>query len=236
VIGTTASTAHLVALAVPEARVISLAERRDGVALSAIEPLTDVAADIDAAVIGPGMQGERPLLEFVHAILPAFAKAKLVLDAKAMDVVKQDNFRFSQSVCLTPHAGEMAHLIGISKAAVEDEPSVVALSAARRWNAVVALKGATTFIAVPDGTVWKHEGGNIGLGVSGSGDTLAGIIAGLAARGASVEQACVWGVALHGRAGDILARRLGELGYLAREIPGELPALMQGLRPCDDAR
>lgn len=94
---------------------------------------------------------------------------------------------------------------------------------------MVALKGARTVIAAPEGDVWLHTGGNIGLATSGSGDTLAGIIAGLAARGATLAQATVWGVALHARAGERLAQRFGQLGYLARDIPAEIPALLEEL-------
>lgn len=135
-------------------------------------------------------------------------------------------FRFSRPVVLTPHAGEMAHLTGIEKAIVRQQPADTARDAASRWNAIVALKGATTVIAHPDGRQWRHEGGNIGLATSGSGDTLAGIIGGLAARGADLEQACSWGVALHAAAGERLAIRIGLLGYMAREIPDEIPALL----------
>ena len=92
---------------------------------------------------------------------------------------------------------------------------------------MVALKGARTLITTPDGARWQHEGGNVGLAISGSGDTLAGIIAGLAARGATLAQAACWGVALHARAGELLAERFGMLGYLARELPDEIPALME---------
>lgn len=139
---------------------------------------------------------------------------------------EEATFRFSRPVLLTPHAGEMAHLTGIDKATVQQEPADTACEAASRWNAVVALKGATTVIAHPDGRQWRHEGGNIGLATSGSGDTLAGIIGGLAARGAELEQACSWGVALHAAAGERLAKRIGLLGYMAREIPDEIPALL----------
>jgi NAD(P)H-hydrate repair Nnr-like enzyme with NAD(P)H-hydrate dehydratase domain len=64
------------------------------------------------------------------------------------------------------------------------------------------------------------------LGTSGSGDVLAGLIAGLAARGAAPEQAAVWGVWLHARAGKRLSQRLGTVGFLAREIAAEVPALL----------
>jgi hydroxyethylthiazole kinase-like uncharacterized protein yjeF len=136
-------------------------------------------------------------------------------------------FRFNTPVLLTPHAGEMAHLTGIAKEEIGGAPERIALEAAQRWNAVVALKGARTVIAAPGGDRWQHDGGNVGLATSGSGDVLAGIIAGLAARGADLTQAASWGVALHARAGERLAERLGKLGYLARELYDEIPTLLE---------
>jgi NAD(P)H-hydrate repair Nnr-like enzyme with NAD(P)H-hydrate dehydratase domain len=121
----------------------------------------------------------------------------------------------------------MAHLTGIAKEGVTADPAELARRAAADWNAVVALKGAVTHIAAPNGERWRHEGGNVGLAISGSGDVLAGIIAGCAARGAPLDQAACWGVVLHARAGERLAARLGTLGYLAREIATEIPALLE---------
>jgi ADP-dependent NAD(P)H-hydrate dehydratase len=243
-IATCASVAPLVALAIPESRVIDLPETAaGGIAPAAADVLGTLAARFDAVLIGPGMQDEHATCAFILALLPRLAGLKLVLDACAMSVVRRQlqavdanrhaqqkyvaNFR--SPVLLTPHAGEMAHLAAIDKKTVLDNPCEAARQAARRWNALVALKGATTFIAAPGGQVWRHEGGNIGLATSGSGDALAGLIAGLAARGAPLEQAGAWGVALHARAGDRLAQRLGPLGYMASEIAAEVPALMHAV-------
>jgi NAD(P)H-hydrate repair Nnr-like enzyme with NAD(P)H-hydrate dehydratase domain len=89
------------------------------------------------------------------------------------------------------------------------------------------MKGDETLIAAPQTrTVYSNRAGNVGLATSGSGDVLAGIISGLAARGAPPLQAAVWGVYLHARAGDELAKRMGRVGYLARELLQEVPALM----------
>ena len=132
---------------------------------------------------------------------------------------------------LTPHAGEMAHLTGASKDSISADPAAAALDAARRWNALVVLKGPVTHVAAPDGRLWRHDGGNAGLGVSGSGDVLAGLLGGLAARGATLDQAAAWAVRLHGRAGERLAGRFGVIGYLAREIAAEVPAMMDALAP-----
>jgi ADP-dependent NAD(P)H-hydrate dehydratase len=229
------SVAQLVAVAIPEARVISLAETTRGGFSPASARALKVDGAFDAVLIGPGMEDEAATRSFAAAILPKLRSTPVVLDARAMAVARgttsarRASVRFEQPVILTPHAGEMAHLTGADKDQIAKLPLDAARGAAYRWNAIVALKGATTFIASPDGRAWKHEGGNIGLAVSGSGDTLAGIIAGLAARGAALEQAAAWGVWLHARAGERLARRLGPLGYLARELAAEIPAIMAAL-------
>ena len=114
---------------------------------------------------------------------------------------------------------------------MSDDQERVALDAAKKWNAFVALKGATTLVATPEGHLWRHVGGSAGLATSGSGDTLAGAIAGLCARGATLEQACAWGVVLHARAGEQLSKRISQIGYLAREIPDEMLAVLNDLSP-----
>ena len=246
-IATGASVAQLVAMAMPEARVIALEEHdTDGFkldALSTLDPLTD---RVDAMLVGPGMRDEPCTARLVHALLPGLdaAEVNLVLDACGMDALLRlpadwpegKPMRFERPVIMTPHCGEMAHLTGREKDALVDAPDAPAQTAAQEWNAVVALKGRRTVIAAPDGRLWQHDcAGNVGLAASGSGDVLAGIIAGLAARGAPPEQAACWGVALHARAGDRLAARLGTLGYLARELPGEIPALLEQLGAKNDA-
>ncbi|MCA1857821.1 NAD(P)H-hydrate dehydratase [Massilia oculi] len=239
-IATGHSVAQLVALAMPEARVIGLAEHDSaGFSLDAVATLDPLADRVDAVLVGPGMRDEAATAALVHALLPRLdaAGSAVVLDACAMGALLHPPagwpagrpWRFERPVALTPHAGEMAHLTGIDKASIVGVPDPRAIAAARDWNAVLALKGARTVIATPDGTLYQHEGGNVGLAISGSGDVLAGIIAGLAARGAPLDQAACWGVALHARAGERLAARMGTLGYLAREISQEIPALLEDI-------
>jgi ADP-dependent NAD(P)H-hydrate dehydratase len=228
-IATAAPVAPGMALAVPEARVIGLPETaRCGLHLDGIEKIREVASRADAVVVGPGLEDEESTCAFVAALLPLVERAAVVLDAMAMNVLQRTG-PLRQPVLLTPHAGEMAHLTGASKR--EADSQGFALEAARRWNALVALKNSTTFLAAPDGRLWRHDGGNKGLATSGSGDVLAGTIGGLAARGVPLEQAGGWGVTLHGLAGAALAERHGPLGYLARELPGELPSLLVRVTP-----
>lgn len=106
---------------------------------------------------------------------------------------------------------------------MDDDPAAATVELARRARATVASGGAESWVASPDGRRWRDQTGGVGLGVSGSGDVLAGIVTGLAARGAEPEQAAVWAVHLHGRAGDRLAAAVGRVGFLARELPAEVP-------------
>jgi NAD(P)H-hydrate repair Nnr-like enzyme with NAD(P)H-hydrate dehydratase domain len=90
------------------------------------------------------------------------------------------------------------------------------------------MKGATSYVADPSGALYRNDHGDVGLATSGSGDVLAGVIGGLLARGAEPLHAAAWGVALHARAGAALSARIG-LGFLARELPAEVPPLMREL-------
>jgi ADP-dependent NAD(P)H-hydrate dehydratase len=230
VVATAASVAPWLAQALPEARVIALPETGAGAfALDGLELVAASARTAGAALIGPGLMDADGTCRFVAALLPLLAHAPVVLDALAMDVARQGR-RFGQPVLLTPHAGEMAHLSGQAKEQVVADAQAAALDAARRWNATVALKGATTLIATARGDGWRHAGGDPGLATSGSGDVLAGAIVGLAAQQVPLAQAAAWGVVLHALAGATLARRFGAIGYLARELPAEIPPLVSRLQ------
>jgi NAD(P)H-hydrate repair Nnr-like enzyme with NAD(P)H-hydrate dehydratase domain len=94
-------------------------------------------------------------------------------------------------------------------------------------RAVVIMKGAESWVVAPDGTHWHYDGGGVGLATSGSGDALAGLVTGILARGADPVTAALWGVYLHGEAGARLARSIGPVGFLAREISGEVPRILR---------
>ena len=229
VLATGASMAAPLAIAMPEARVLALPELADGgVHGDAAEQLRPVAAGVDAVVIGPGMMDENACVDLVQRLMPALGHCTLVLDAYAMSAVLAGELR-APGLVITPHAGEMAHLSGLAKDNIAADPSAVAEPAAAHWNACGVLTGALRVVARPGEPVWHHDEGRVGLATSGSGDTLAGLIGGLAARGAPPLDAALWGVRLHALAGERLASRYGTLGYLARELPAEIPPAMQAL-------
>jgi ADP-dependent NAD(P)H-hydrate dehydratase len=231
-LATTRAVAGALGVAVPEAMVVGLPASRAGeiAGSRAATVLAPLASKANAVLVGPGMSDPRA----AHALVAALVRrmdeeAVLVVDAAAITGLRDDTGAFAGldgRVVLTPHAGEMATLLDVEKDEVEAEPARMARAAAQRFGATVALKGPESWIAEPDGTLYHYAGGTVGLATSGSGDTLAGIVAGLAARGTPAAHAAVWGAYLHGAAGRALARRIGPIGFLARELLDEIPAIM----------
>lgn len=221
----------------PEALLIGLPESAaGGLAPEAAGELLPRLERSDAVLVGPGMTGDAATAGLVEALLTPEAAAgpAFVLDACALAELAglRDRLRHHAGrLVVTPHDGEMARLLGVEREAVKADPLAAAREAASLLQAVVAMKGARTFVVTPQGEAWLCEHGCIGLAASGSGDTLAGIAAGLLARGASPVVATLWAVWLHAEAGRRLSRRLGPLGFLAREIPGEVPAIMAAPEP-----
>ncbi|RZA06652.1 MAG: NAD(P)H-hydrate dehydratase [Proteobacteria bacterium] len=230
-IATEPSVAPWVALGVLEAAVIALPDRGQKKERAHFFGRVKRAG---AVLVGPGMDQCESLSHRVAKIVPHLREAPLVLDAGALGCFEHlpaclDKIR--GRVIITPHAGEMAKIIGRPKEEILADPASVALRFAKERGVITILKGSRTYIAGVDGTLYYNEAGNVGLATSGSGDILAGIITGLCARGAEPLQAAVWGVYLHATAGDALAARLGPLGYLARELLPEIPGLMRRLGP-----
>ncbi|MCP9493009.1 MAG: NAD(P)H-hydrate dehydratase [Pyrinomonadaceae bacterium MAG19_C2-C3] len=233
-IATCASIAGLVAAHVPEAYVIALPETKKGaIAPSAARLIARHANEAQAVVIGIGMVEKSSVTALMKHLVPQLKTPVIVLDAVALTCFKRcpNTVKATESkVIMTPHAGEMASLLGITKDEVLADAEATARHASERFGAVIALKGSQTFIVdAQDNKAYCNRCGNIGLATSGSGDTLSGIIGGLAARTATPLIATVWGVFLHARAGDRLAKRVGGLGFLARELLAEIPGLMEKL-------
>jgi hydroxyethylthiazole kinase-like uncharacterized protein yjeF len=220
-----------VAAAVPESAVLDLDESEDGSILSEnASQIADAASRSDAVLIGPGLddiEQSQLLLDGLVAQLqtvPAF-----VLDAYAIGGLATIGYTpepLRGRVILTPNKEEAARLLG-RKAARSPDIATDVREIASRYNAVVSCYG---HVAEPSGLHWTIDTGHVGLGTSGSGDVLAGAVAGLAARGADPAQAACWATYLHAAAGDRLAARVGALGFLARELLDEIPRVLTELQ------
>jgi hydroxyethylthiazole kinase-like uncharacterized protein yjeF len=235
-LATAASVATALALAVPEALVVGLDEEDDGsLRGDAGKVLRDRAAAANALVIGVGMAEPEPVREIVRTLVEVEGPSAIVLDAAGITCLEgcgRDLLAPARErIILTPNAVEAAALAACELEAVTADPLGVCRRLVAELGVVVALKGATTYTCAPDGREFADSAGNVGLGTSGSGDVVAGAIGGLAARGADPVQATVFGMHLHAVGGDRLAERVGALGYLAREVAGEFPAILESLRP-----
>ena len=225
-VATAASVAPLAAAALPEALVRALPENDSGaIRAEAADMVRDLAEAADAVLIGPGMADKEETQAFGARMLPHL-KGPLALDALGLACVTADEaclHHLNARVVLTPNPMELAYALHLEEDEIADDPAGAAVDLAGRAQAVVGLGGVTSWVAAPDGALWRDDSGAAGLGVSGSGDVRAGITGGLLARGADPAQAAVWAAFLHGRCGERLSSSVGRLGFLARELPAEIP-------------
>ena len=215
---------------VPEASMTALPSDDEGeLAASAAEQIVAKLDRCDTLVLGPGMSATDQTERLVADVFKsAPASLTLVLDAGALSVagpLKDAIARHGRTV-MTPHHGEMSALTGLEVEDIAADPQAVAERAAREFNAAIALKGEQTVVASPDGPPARFEGGNIGLATSGSGDVLAGLVGGFAARGAEPMVAAAWGVFVHGTAGERAAEAFATVGYLARDLLPTVPGIV----------
>jgi hydroxyethylthiazole kinase-like uncharacterized protein yjeF len=219
------SVAPQVGVAVRESGVVALDETADGHidGPAAGSALSDDLAKADAVLIGPGLDDIDAAAELVRGLAGEIgAETVTVLDAFALGALSGSGTirdDFSGPLVLTPNKAEAAHLLDRD---IRDLATDT-LEIAERFRAVVSCYG---YIADSQGEVWRIGTGSSGLGTSGSGDVLAGAVAGFCARGVRPDRAAVWASYAHAVAGDRLAVRVGPMGYLAGELLGELPRVL----------
>ncbi len=224
-IATTSSIATAIGIALPEAMVVGMAEDPDGgFAASTANQLRAQAEKVDAVVAGAGMRQGEACAKIAAQLLGS--KAALALDAALLRALQPPTSNRSPLPILLPHAGELASLLDCEEKEIELDPIGCGLRAADRYRSIVLVKGVSSHVVTPDGETWTYGGGSPGLGVSGSGDVLAGIVGGLLARGADPLNGLLWAVFLHGQAGAALAKKVAPIGFLARQIADEVPRLL----------
>lgn len=231
-LATVASCALGLGIALPEAGVIALGETGEGeIDAGEIAGLRESLERCDSVVVGPGMTSTDRACALIDALLRGLlGQQNLLLDAVAIHATRgreQALCAYRGALILTPNPDELASLLGCDDARIADDPTGCARAAAERLGAVTVCKGSETFVAAPDGALLHYGGGGTGLATGGSGDVLAGIIAALTARGAEPLTAAAWGVWLHGEAGRRLAKDVGPIGFLARELLPLVPGLMR---------
>ena len=219
------SAIPLIAAHAPELMTEPLAETPHGsIGLNAA--LATAAAGKSVIAMGPGL-GRQPEIPIMVASLMESCEQPLVLDADALVDIGKVTVTPRVRV-LTPHPGEMARLTGKTVAEVQADRIGVARAFAESHWLTVVLKGQRTIIAFPDGRVWINPTGTPAMGTGGTGDVLTGMIAGFLAQFPQhPDEAVGAAVYLHGLAGEIGARELGERCLIASDLLRYLPAAME---------
>jgi NAD(P)H-hydrate epimerase len=247
VLAVPASLQPIVAGRVPELITLGLPERAPFEVDSARAAGVLAERRRTALLVGPGLRATPETDALVMALLGAQGAAEgdrtdepdrdaalppLVLDAEALNALSRSGRwweRARPGAVLTPHPGEFERLDGRPVETNDPERVERARDAAARWGQVVVLKGARTVVAASDGAVAIADTANPALATGGTGDVLAGTIAGLLAQGASAWDAARLGVYLHATAGEHIRERLGDAGLLASDLLGEIPRVRRHL-------
>jgi ADP-dependent NAD(P)H-hydrate dehydratase / NAD(P)H-hydrate epimerase len=191
----------------------------------ALKEILGLCAGADALALGPGIGREPSMQELAREIVRR-AALPAVLDADALFPSIVEGHRLELPI-LTPHPGEMGRLMEKETREIMARPVDYCRECARKYRAVVILKGSHSLIADPSGRLSVNITGNPGMATAGMGDVLTGIIAGLLAQGTQPYDAALCGAFIHGLAGDYAARTMGGRGLLASDLISLIPMVLE---------
>jgi hydroxyethylthiazole kinase-like uncharacterized protein yjeF len=221
-----------VAVASPETMVVGAPENNEGALAAAALTLIRSRLDkVQAVLIGPGLSRGDDALTLVRAVVRE-SPVPVIVDADALVVMEGqvDNFNKARHpITITPHPGEMAALLRREVADVQADRIGTATRVAHSIRGVVVLKGAGTVVACEGKPTQINITGNPGMATGGTGDVLAGLLAGLLAQGYSAYDAARAAVYVHGRAGDLAAWRKCQVSLIASDVIDELPFAFRDL-------
>lgn len=227
------------AIKLTEVMVFGLPGTRAGAfSADAVEAAKPFLEEADAVLLGPGLSQSPAAQRFVRTLVPRIRKP-LVLDADGLNALRDRDERArnrlrERPAILTPHPGEMSRLLSRPTKAVLADTAASARAAAARFGCEVILKGAPSVVASPDGNADLCSLGNDGMATAGSGDVLAGLLAGLLAQGYDPSVAARVGAMVHGRAGDICRLEIGRRGMIAGDVLRCIPYAWRELEAPED--
>ena len=186
-----------------------------------------------AVAIGPGIGTHA---ETQSALIKTIEKASnlgkpLVVDADALNILGLNPQVFNQlpqGTILTPHIKEFDRMFGESKNNLERIEKI--RHNTKLYSIIIVLKGAYTVVGLPDGTISFNTSGNPAMATAGSGDVLTGIITALLAQRLSPQNAAQYGVYIHGAAGDLAAKEIGNCGITAQDIIKKIPKAIENTK------
>ncbi|MCC7103820.1 MAG: NAD(P)H-hydrate dehydratase [Chloroflexi bacterium] len=230
-LSTVAAVTAAAAVSLPEATYLPRAD--DEPPSQTIQSLLERLGSFRALLVGPGLGRGAQASALVTGLLASVRQAVrgpgVVVDADGLNALaeRQEWWRAVPERCvLTPHAGEMARLTGQSTARVIEHDFELAVESAARWRQIVVLKGPHTIVAAPSEPAWVYPHPNPALATAGSGDVLAGIIAGLLAQAAEPAVAARLGVGVHALAARAATVSRATDRLLASDLWSEIPRVM----------
>lgn len=234
-LGSIRAVADSVASLFPEIITIPLSEHAGSIAQKEAKRLAGILPKYSVLSIGCGLStvfsGNRYSAVFFRRLMEKVRTFEMpvVVDADGLNILSGlGGFRLPERSVLTPHPGEMARLLGVAVADVQRDRLAAAEHAARKYSAVVVLKGSGTVVS--DGhETFVNTTGNSALAKAGSGDVLTGMIAGLMAQGLTPLKAACLGVYLHGKSGEMASEKLTEYGVLASDLLEAIPMALKAL-------
>lgn len=203
----------------PEVTWIPLPHENGFIARAGAPAVAQNLARATALLVGPGFGLEETTKDFLAKLLET-KLPPLVVDADGLNLLAQIpgwHAKLPASTVLTPHPGEMSVLTGLSKDEIQSDREAIAGKFAKQWGHVVVLKGAFTVAAAPDGRIAVLPFASAALARAGTGDVLAGLIAGLRAQGVDAFEAALAGAWIHARA-----------GLAALEVAGSAASVLAG--------
>ncbi len=217
----------ILATSLVAATYLPLPDEQGHIASTAVPYVAQNLERATALLIGPGLTQAETTATFLQNLLSQNNLPPLIIDADGLNILAKkgllEQAKLPPNCILTPHLGEMSRLMGVPLAQVEAERLACATEMAVKWQQVVLLKGAYTIVAAPDGRVMVEPFANSALAKAGSGDVLAGTIAGLRAQGVPAFESAVAGAYLHGLAGALARQKLGAASVMAGDVVDGLP-------------
>jgi NAD(P)H-hydrate epimerase len=198
--------------------------------LRAFNAILRLCENKKAVIVGPGIGTYKETESLVLKLIKTL-DLPIILDADgltSLSVQPKTLLATKRPLILTPHPGEMARLIRCTAKEVQEDRIGVSRNFTQSYHVYLALKGHRTLIATPKGEVFINPTGNPGMASGGTGDVLTGMIGGLICQGLEPLPSLQISVYLHGLAGDVVARELGEKSLVATDIIRKIPALLQG--------
>ena len=222
-LGVPESIYEIEAVKLSEPVIFPLPDKDGKLSSHAIKIIAEYLPKMDAVLIGPGLGISKEVYSVVEFVLQNF-DGPVVVDADGINVLSGHTHILRDRTAptiLTPHDGEFIRLGG----ELSDHRQTSAAKLAIETNSIVLLKGYRTIITDGD-NCYVNQTGNPGMATGGSGDVLAGIIVSLLGQGISPLEAAACGAWLHGAAGDICAREIGQYGMLPQDMLQVLPRLL----------